>query len=141
MYKLSTPIQRAFGSAPRSLNRTAGTKSAKTLQTPSHRRPLRLAPAKRGSPTTPHVIRALQQRRAAATTPGRDRRRSGRLQRETPRDMLRNLSKGIATKQLIDYGSGLIEVCLSSCSLYSNSGSLKISRSRRDNDRAIAFSP
>lgn len=32
----------------------------------------------------------MQQRRA---TPGRDRRKSGRLQRETPRDILRKLGK------------------------------------------------
>ena len=45
--------------------------------------------------STPHAIRALQQRRAAGPTPARDRRRSGRQQRETPRDILRNLSRGM----------------------------------------------
>ena len=44
--------------------------------------------------TTPLAIRALQQRRKGSQTPGHDRRRSGRLQRETPRDTLRNLSRG-----------------------------------------------
>jgi hypothetical protein len=53
---------------------------------------------RRGRPTTPHAIRALQQRRNAALTPGRDRRRSGRMQRETPRDDLRALSKVLAKK-------------------------------------------
>lgn len=45
-------------------------------------------------PATPHGIRALQ-RRNAALTPGRDRRRSGRIQRETPVNILRNLSRGV----------------------------------------------
>ncbi|MCJ1403898.1 hypothetical protein MMC11_007121 [Xylographa trunciseda] len=44
-------------------------------------------------PTTPHAIRALEQRRAAMRTPARGRRRSGRQYRETPRDTLRDLSK------------------------------------------------
>ncbi|KAJ5801312.1 uncharacterized protein N7518_003380 [Penicillium psychrosexuale] len=47
-----------------------------------------------GAPATPHVIRARQQR--AANTPGRDRRRSGRVQRETTFDILRNLGKALA---------------------------------------------
>ncbi|KAI0011404.1 centromere kinetochore component CENP-T-domain-containing protein [Xylariaceae sp. FL0662B] len=48
---------------------------------------------------TPHAraaIRALDQRRAALFTPGRARRRSLREQRETPRDLLRNLSRVLA---------------------------------------------
>lgn len=32
--------------------------------------------------------------RRAANTPGRDRRKSGRIQRETTFDILRNLGKG-----------------------------------------------
>ncbi|KAI1337127.1 hypothetical protein F5Y15DRAFT_408218 [Xylariaceae sp. FL0016] len=48
---------------------------------------------------TPHgraAIRAMDQRRAALFTPGRVRRRSLREQRETPRDLLRNLSRVLA---------------------------------------------
>ncbi|OJD16896.1 hypothetical protein AJ78_02994 [Emergomyces pasteurianus Ep9510] len=47
------------------------------------------------APATPHALRALQ-RRAATYTPGRDRRKSGRVQRETPMDVLRNLGKVLA---------------------------------------------
>jgi hypothetical protein len=45
-----------------------------------------------GAPATPYGLRARQQR--AANTPGRDRRRSGRMQRETTFDILRNLGRG-----------------------------------------------
>jgi hypothetical protein len=44
------------------------------------------------APSTPFRLRAVQRR--AANTPGRDRRKSGRMQRETPFDILRNLGKG-----------------------------------------------
>ncbi|KAL4805485.1 centromere kinetochore component CENP-T-domain-containing protein [Aspergillus unguis] len=47
-----------------------------------------------GAPATPHGLRAMQRR--AANTPGRDRRKSGRVQRETVFDVLRNLSKALA---------------------------------------------
>lgn len=50
---------------------------------------------------TPHgkaAIRDIEQRRAAALTPGRDRRRSLRQQRETPRDFLRELSRTLAPR-------------------------------------------
>ncbi|KAJ5555574.1 hypothetical protein N7461_004044 [Penicillium sp. DV-2018c] len=47
-----------------------------------------------GAPSTPYGLRARQQR--AANTPGRDRRRSGRMQRETTFDILRNLGKALA---------------------------------------------
>ncbi|KAI0019089.1 hypothetical protein F4780DRAFT_780794 [Xylariomycetidae sp. FL0641] len=52
-----------------------------------------------GAGATPHAraaIRAIDQRRAALFTPGRNRRRSLREQRETPRDLLRNLSRRLA---------------------------------------------
>ncbi|PGH26709.1 hypothetical protein AJ80_01655 [Polytolypa hystricis UAMH7299] len=52
-------------------------------------------PGANAAPATPHALRALQ-RRAAAATPGRDRRKSGRVQRETPMDILRNLAKVLA---------------------------------------------
>lgn len=48
---------------------------------------------------TPHAraaFRALDSRRAAIFTPGKSRRRSVREQRETPRDILRNLSRVLA---------------------------------------------
>ncbi|KAL1987755.1 hypothetical protein VTN96DRAFT_2595 [Rasamsonia emersonii] len=47
-----------------------------------------------GAPSTPFGLRAIQRR--AANTPGRDRRRSGRVQRETPFDILKNLGKALA---------------------------------------------
>lgn len=42
---------------------------------------------------TPHGAQAMQQLRASRQTPG-NRRRSGQIQRETPRGILRALSKG-----------------------------------------------
>lgn len=45
-----------------------------------------------GAPSTPYGLRAMQRR--ATSTPGRDRRKSGRMQRETPFDILRNLGRG-----------------------------------------------
>ncbi|PYI02165.1 hypothetical protein BO78DRAFT_325860 [Aspergillus sclerotiicarbonarius CBS 121057] len=47
-----------------------------------------------GAPSTPYRVQAMQRR--AANTPGRDRRRSGRVQRETTFDILRNLGKALA---------------------------------------------
>ncbi|KAF7183116.1 hypothetical protein CNMCM7691_002951 [Aspergillus felis] len=46
------------------------------------------------APSTPYGLRAMQRR--AANTPGRDRRKSGRIQRETTFDILRNLGKALA---------------------------------------------
>ncbi|KAL2866028.1 uncharacterized protein BJX67DRAFT_152710 [Aspergillus lucknowensis] len=55
----------------------------------------RFTPGNRGgAPSTPYGLRAMQRR--AANTPGRDRRKSGRGQRETVFDVLRNLSKALA---------------------------------------------
>ncbi|KAL4991560.1 centromere kinetochore component CENP-T-domain-containing protein [Aspergillus falconensis] len=57
-------------------------------------------PGNRGAPSTPYGVRAMQRR--AAYTPGRDRRKSGRAQRETVFDVLRNLSRALASEsQLI----------------------------------------
>ncbi|KAK7548407.1 centromere kinetochore component CENP-T-domain-containing protein [Phyllosticta citricarpa] len=55
-------------------------------------------PRRVGPPTTPHAIRALRARRdaALAASGGRNRRRSGVQQRETPRDFLRALSRRLA---------------------------------------------
>ncbi|KAI0450321.1 centromere kinetochore component CENP-T-domain-containing protein [Xylaria acuta] len=65
--------------------------------------------ARRNNVTTPHAraaIRAMDQRRAALFTPGRTRRRSLREQRETPRDLLRNLSRVLApTSQVVSSSS------------------------------------
>ena len=79
-----TPRRRASSVGPPLSHRHV---NANTPNTSRVRRPL----TERSNPSTPHAFRAFQQRRA---TPGRDRRKSGRLQRETPRDALRNLSKG-----------------------------------------------
>ncbi|OQD77187.1 hypothetical protein PENDEC_c003G04683 [Penicillium decumbens] len=68
-----------------------------TTGTPSGQRSAsRFTPRARASiaPSTPYGLRARQQR--AANTPGRDRRRSGRVQRETTFDILRNLGKALA---------------------------------------------
>ncbi|KAK7188617.1 hypothetical protein DPSP01_005578 [Paraphaeosphaeria sporulosa] len=89
-----TPFRRAAsaGITPRSATiRTPGT--ARTPRGGPATRPL---PARRAAPTTPHAIRALRERANAARTPGHVRRRSGRVQRETPRDLLRNLSRVLA---------------------------------------------
>lgn len=55
--------------------------------------------ARRNNVPTPHTQaarRALFQRRTAVFTPGRNRRRSLRDQRETPMDVLRNLGRALA---------------------------------------------
>jgi hypothetical protein len=52
------------------------------------------------APSTPYGLRARQQR--AANTPGRDRRRSGRVQRETTFDVLRNLGRSMRIPRVID---------------------------------------
>ncbi|KAF1975593.1 hypothetical protein BU23DRAFT_76833 [Bimuria novae-zelandiae CBS 107.79] len=89
-----TPFRRAAsaGITPRSAPiRTPGT--GRTPRGGPATRPL---PARRVAPTTPHAIRALRERANAARTPGHVRRRSGRVQRETPRDALRALSRALA---------------------------------------------
>ena len=88
----STPRRRAS-----SVGTTTSRGDAKS-RVPGARRPPQASLKARSNPATPHAIRALQQRRA---TPGRDRRKSGRMQRETPRDALRNLSKSRFSPQCI----------------------------------------
>ncbi|KAK6206128.1 hypothetical protein LQW54_007848 [Pestalotiopsis sp. IQ-011] len=59
----------------------------------------RSASARRPAAATPHAraaIRTIDQRRRTIFTPARARRRSLRDQRETPRDILRNLSRLLA---------------------------------------------
>lgn len=82
------------------------TPGAATAATPNRRErsteatPGRLsASARRPTATTPHgraAYAALQRRRTALFTPGKERRRSLRDQRETPRDPLRALSRLLA---------------------------------------------
>jgi hypothetical protein len=87
--KLTTPLRRAS---------SAGPSSHKVVhRTPAQRL---VGATKRANPLTPHgkaAIRELEARRAGFT-PGKDRRRSGRQQRETPRDGLRALSKLLAPR-------------------------------------------
>ncbi|OJD37439.1 histone-fold domain containing protein [Diplodia corticola] len=62
-------------------------------------RPFPVARRLVGPPTTPHAIRALQARRDAALAASggrRNRRRSGVQERESPRDILRALSRRLA---------------------------------------------
>ena len=81
----ATPARRPSPAAP-TPNAGPNTNVATTTGRRNRPRPTR--------PTTPHALRALQQRRnAALNTPGRERRRSGRQQRDTPHDALRNLSR------------------------------------------------
>ncbi|KAI9674997.1 MAG: hypothetical protein M1817_001403 [Caeruleum heppii] len=79
MQKPTTPIRQSNNAGPtpqrRSVRRTPGS-------------------------ALPRAIRALQQRRAAALTPGNTRRRSGKVQRDTPRDTLRALSRVLAPASL-----------------------------------------
>ena len=90
-----TPFRRAFSAGP-----TPGSRKTPALRTPDTGRTPRRGPAtrpllsRRPAPTTPHAIKALRERANAARTPGNNRRRSGRIQRETPRDLLRGLSRG-----------------------------------------------
>ncbi|KAH6619937.1 centromere kinetochore component CENP-T-domain-containing protein [Boeremia exigua] len=93
-----TPFRRAISAGP-----TPGSRKTPTFRTPgtAARTPrggpaTRPISARRVAPTTPHAIRALRERANAARTPGNNRRRSGRVQRETPRDLLRNLSRALA---------------------------------------------
>ncbi|PYH98741.1 hypothetical protein BO71DRAFT_22537 [Aspergillus ellipticus CBS 707.79] len=53
-----------------------------------------------GAPSTPYRMQAMQRR--AANTPARERRKSGRIQRETTFDILQNLGRALApTSQVI----------------------------------------
>jgi histone H3/H4 len=90
----STPFRRAASAGP-----TPGSRKTPLLRTPGTGRTPRGGPAtrplpsRRNAPTTPHAIRALRERANAARTPGNNRRRSGRMQRDTPRNILRDLSR------------------------------------------------
>ncbi|KAI9779859.1 MAG: hypothetical protein M1839_007172 [Geoglossum umbratile] len=96
IHKPTTPQQRASSAGPPSTRLSARRTPSAQGRTPHGAGALRPAPGRRPVPTTPHAVRALQQRRAAAITPGRDRRRSGRGIRDSPRDVLRGLSRILA---------------------------------------------
>ncbi|KUI62626.1 hypothetical protein VP1G_09737 [Cytospora mali] len=102
-----TPVANPRASAPPPSN--TGTRFS--IRTPSQivdfrasRQHLLSASGRKPTQFTPHgraAIRALDTRRAAINdinTPGRNRRRSMRDQRETPRDILRALSRTLAPK-------------------------------------------
>ena len=97
---MSLQVLRFSGATQLPIKRTGETAIMHNVISTTHplpNRPRRPVPRKKAQPTTPHAIRALQQRNAAASsTPGgRFRRHSGRQQRETPRDILRNLTRGM----------------------------------------------
>ncbi|KAL4997618.1 centromere kinetochore component CENP-T-domain-containing protein [Aspergillus recurvatus] len=80
------PVPARYDSTPRRKKIGSTTpRSASQWGTPGNRG---------GAPSTPYGVRAMQRR--AANTPGRDRRKSGRVQRETVFDVLRNLSRALA---------------------------------------------
>ncbi|KAI1077471.1 centromere kinetochore component CENP-T-domain-containing protein [Whalleya microplaca] len=94
-HRLTTPLL----TTPRTT--TTPNRRALSAEPSSHNHNNRLSASGRraAAGTTPHAraaIRALDQRRAALFTPGRARRRSLRERRETPRDLLRNLSRVLA---------------------------------------------
>ncbi|KAL1963738.1 hypothetical protein VTN77DRAFT_7804 [Rasamsonia byssochlamydoides] len=76
------------------LSRAPVTPSRFATATPTAIRSAARRTPRGGAPSTPFGLRAIQRR--AANTPGRDRRRSGRVQRETPFDILKNLGKALA---------------------------------------------
>lgn len=87
-----TPLRRASSAGPsstrQSAHRTPGTANKAN------------GSGRKAVVVTPHG-RAAQREldlRRAGFTPGKDRRRSGRQQRETPRDILRQLSRHLAPK-------------------------------------------
>ncbi|KAI1116595.1 centromere kinetochore component CENP-T-domain-containing protein [Nemania sp. NC0429] len=97
---------RGGGLPPLATPRAIATPSRRALSgEPTSGRPS----ARRNNVATPHAraaILAMDQRRAALFTPGRARRRSLREQRETPRDLLRNLSRVLApTSQVVSSSS------------------------------------
>lgn len=90
--KPTTPLRRASSAGPsssrHSARRTPGTANKAN------------GSGRKAVVVTPHG-RAAQREldlRRAGFTPGKDRRRSGRQQRETPRDILRQLSRHLAPK-------------------------------------------
>ncbi|RMZ72934.1 histone-fold domain containing [Pyrenophora seminiperda CCB06] len=96
-FQLITPFRRAISAGPTpGSRRTPIARTPGTGRTPRGGPATRPIPSRRVAPTTPHAIRALRERANAARTPGNTRRRSGRIQRETPRDILRDLARALA---------------------------------------------
>jgi hypothetical protein len=96
----TTPLRRASSAGPPSTRRSGRRTPSGQARTPGTQRVL--GSAKRPVAITPHgraAQRELDQRRAGFT-PGKDRRRSGRQQRETPSGILRALSRQLAPKSL-----------------------------------------
>jgi hypothetical protein len=96
----TTPLRRASSAGPPSTRRSGRRTPSGQARTPGAQRIL--GSAKRPIAITPHgraAQRELDQRRAGFT-PGKDRRRSGRQQRETPLGILRALSRQLAPKSL-----------------------------------------
>lgn len=95
-----TPVRRANSAGPGPP--ASVYRSARRIGTPRHNQnvtPTNLPSARRAMPTTPHgraAMREIELRRQAINTPGRERRRSGRVQRDSPRDLLRALSRVLA---------------------------------------------
>jgi len=98
----TTPLRRASSTGPPSQRSTRRTPAGQARTPGAAQRTY--GSAKRAVAVTPHGRAAQQalEARRAGFTPGKDRRRSGRQQRETPRDTLRLLSRVLAPKsQLI----------------------------------------
>jgi hypothetical protein len=96
----TTPLRRASSAGPPSTRRSGRRTPAGQTRTPGAGQ--KLGSAKRPIAVTPHG-RAAQREvelRRAGLTPGKDRRRSGKQQRDTPRDTLRLLSRTLAPKSL-----------------------------------------
>lgn len=96
--KPTTPLRRASSAGPPSHRSTRRTPTAHA-KTPGAGQRLG-GSARRPNALTPHGRAAMREveARRAGLTPGQDRRRSGRQQRETPRDNLRLLSRLMAPK-------------------------------------------
>ena len=100
MPRPTTPLRRASSAGPpshKSLRRTP----AGQARTPGAGQRLG-GSARRANLLTPHGRAAMREveARRAGFTPAKDRRRSGRQQRETPRDALRALSRILAPKTM-----------------------------------------
>lgn len=98
--KPATPVRRANSAGPGPP--ASVYRSARRIGIPGQNQnvtPTNLPSARRAMPTTPHgraAMREVELRRQAINTPGRERRRSGRVQRDSPRDLLRALSRVLA---------------------------------------------
>jgi hypothetical protein len=92
----TTPLRRASSAGPLSSRGPRRTPSAQS-RTPAGVSRYGGGSARKPLVVTPHG-RAAQRQLEARRTPGKERRRSGRQQRETPRDALRALSRLLASK-------------------------------------------